>query len=232
MAFFWLWPGPNHPLKTSENGCFLLGFLPHFCYFFIRLLGCFVPYFLFFFNSFLSSLFILFYQFFYPLTRCFLLWIEVFFLEIQDYFFLRWGRLKSKNYSLIFRIFWMLFCSFFTLRLHNFWVFFSLFLSSIFRLMMMNFHHHFWLFFSWFFLAWCYSFFKIRCWLFCFLFVYLYLCLVNIHAVNDCCACVAVPLNRDRCSFFFLFLSASPCFSLRDLLRMESIFLAVFLFFL
>jgi hypothetical protein len=57
-------------------------------------------------------------------------------------------------------------------------------------------------------------------------------CLVDIHAVNDCCACVAVPLNRDRCSFFFLFLSASPCFSLRDLLRMESIFLAVFLFFL
>ena len=172
MAFFWLWPGPNHPLKTSENGCFLLGFLPHFCYFFIRLLGCFVPYFLFFLNSFLSSLFILFYQFFYPLTRCFLLWIEVFFLEIQDYFFLRWGRLKSKNYSLIFRIFWMLFCSFFTLRLHNFWVFFSLFLSSIFRLMMMNFHHHFWLFFSWFFLAWCYSFFKIRCSLFCFLLLF------------------------------------------------------------
>jgi hypothetical protein len=96
MAFFWLWPGPNHPLKTSENGCFLLGFLPHFCYFFIRLLGCFVPYFLFFLNSFLSSLFILFYQFFYPLTRCFLLWIEVFFLEIQGYFFYDEGNEKAK----------------------------------------------------------------------------------------------------------------------------------------
>jgi hypothetical protein len=159
MAFFWLWPGPNHPLKTSENGCFLLGFLPHFCYFFIRLLGCFVPYFLFFFNSFLSSLFILFYQFFYPLTRCFLLWIEVFFLEIQGYFFYDEGIEKVKITLSFLGFFECCTALFFTHRLPIFWVSFFSFFSSIFRLMVMNFHHHFWLFFSWFFIAVCWYFF-------------------------------------------------------------------------
>jgi len=88
----------------------------------------------------------------------------------------------------------------------------------------MNFHHYFWLFFCWFFNAACCSFFKIRRSLFCFLFVILAFYLANIHAVNDCCAYVAVHLNSDRCSFFFLFLSASWCNSLSKFLPVTSIF--------
>jgi hypothetical protein len=55
---------------------------------------------------------------------------------------------------------------------------------------------------------------------------------VNIHAVNDCCACVAVQLNSDQCSFFFLFLGASLRFSLRDSLSIESVFCVRFRAFL
>ena len=49
--------------------------------------------------------------------------------------------------------------------------------------------------------------------------------LVNIYAVNDCCATVAVQLNSDQCSFFFLFRGASLRFSLRDSLSIESVFI-------
>ena len=87
-------------------------------------------------------------------------------------------------------------------------------------------------FFAGFFLLGVALFLKFAVHFFVFYYCFLDFCLVNIHAVNDCCACVAVPLNRDRCSFFFLLLVTALCFSLRDLLRMESIFLAVFLFFL
>jgi hypothetical protein len=43
-------------------------------------------------------------------------------------------------------------------------------------------------------------------------------------AVNHCCACVAVQLHSDQCSFFFLFLGASLLF-LHDSLSIESVFI-------
>ena len=137
----------------------------------------------------------------------------------------------------------MLYCSFFTLR---FPIFFGWFFSLFYRLFS---DWYYWIFntvfdyFSALFFLCITLYFEFRSWLFYFLLVFftcillLFICvftllLANIHAVNDCCTYVVARLNSERCSFFFLFLSASPCFSLRDLLRMESIFLAVFLFFL
>ena len=61
-----------------------------------------------------------------------------------------------------------------------------------------------------------------------FLFVFLVFCLVNLYAVNGCCACVAVQLNSDQCSFFFLFLGGCLRFSLSDSLSIKSVFLRSF----
>ena len=208
------------------------------------LFGSFITSFLLFFLSdywvFWCNFFILFLTLFWALFLLF--WIDFFsrsrgfffqelsasFGLIQGYFFFDEGNEKVKITLSFLGFFERCTALFFTLRLHNFWVvffsFFRLFLDWRWCIFIVIFDY----FFADFLLLCVALFLKFAVTFFVFLFVFLDFCLVNIHAVYDCCACAAVQLNSDRCSFFFLFLGASLRFFCAILCQLNLFLLIVF----
>jgi hypothetical protein len=142
-----------------------LGFIfyPIFCHFFIRLLCLLMRFFYSFLTLFQTLFLFLWINFLIRSCDFFSRNWAHFFDQYKAIFFFDEGNEKAKITLSFLGFFECCSALFFTLRLHNFWVVFFSFLSSIFRLMVMNFHRQFWLFFCWFFTAVCCSFLKIRC---------------------------------------------------------------------